>query len=375
MRKSVIVLSVIVLLLPICTGCVQKRILEELGLVVIVGYDPAEKDRIKGAALLHQIDPAAKEKVQVVVTNANTSKGLRNAQNREVSKRVVSGQLRVAIYNEKLARNGIIELADTLSRDSVISDTMFLTVSKGSAENIITHRFPEISNIGTYLYKMIRQNIQGEQISSCTLHEFIHDVYSVGKDPVLPIIERIGDQISLNHTVLFRNDKMVGELRADEAFVLKLIRDRYKAGSLEISLDAEPFRQLKPGFQGNKVDIVIENISSSSQIKLVDPSIPSFSIQVKMNVRIQEVSTDLKLGEKKVIRAFESEISKEFVRRTQKLIAKTQAVKSDPIGFGEVYHSKVRHSNLTDEKWREMYPNAKVHVDVKTIMVRSGVVE
>ncbi|MDQ0876264.1 spore germination protein [Paenibacillus sp. V4I3] len=373
MRKSLLVLSVIVLLFP--TGCVQKRILEELGLIVIVGYDPQENDRIKGTALLHQIDPEAKEKVQVVVTTGNTSKGVRNAQNREVSKRVVGGQLRIAMYNEKLARSGILTLTDTLSRDPSISDTMYVTVSKGSSENIITHRFPEISNIGTYLYKMIRQNIQGEQILSCTLHEFIHDVYAVGKDPVLPIVERSGDEISMHNTAMFQNDKMVGGLKVDEAFLLKLIRDRYRAGALELTLDAEPFKQIKSGIQTDKINIVIENITSSSKIKLVDPTIPSFSVHISMHARIQEISNEMNLGEPKVVHALESEIAKELVRRAQHLITKTQAVQSDPIGFGETYISKVRHSNLTDEKWREMYPKAKVQVDIKAIMVRSGVIE
>ncbi|KQX69035.1 MULTISPECIES: Ger(x)C family spore germination protein [unclassified Paenibacillus] len=373
MRKSLLILSVIVLLFP--TGCVQKRILEELGLIVIVGYDPQENDRIKGTALLHQIDPEAKEKVQVVVTTGNTSKGIRNAQNREVSKRVVSGQLRIAMYNEKLARNGILSLTDTLSRDPSISDTMFVTISKGSTENIITHRFPEISNIGTYLYKMIRQNIQGEQILSCTLHEFIHDVYAVGKDPVLPIVERSGDEISMHNTAMFHNDKMVGGLRVDEAFVLKLIRDRYRAGALELTLDAEPFKLIKSGIQTDKINIVIENITSSSKIKLIDPAVPSYSVHISMQARVQEISNEMNLGEPKVVHALEKEIAKELVRRAQHLITKTQAVNSDPVGFGEILQSKVRHANLTDEKWREMYPKAKVQVDIKAIMVRSGVVE
>jgi spore germination protein len=375
MKKSLLVLSVIVFLIPIWTGCVQKRILEELGLIVIVGYDPLENDRIKGTALLHQIDPDAKEKVQVVVTTGNTSKGIRNAQNREVSKRVVGGQLRIAMFNEKLAQSGILSLTDTLSRDSAHSDTMYVTVSRGSTENIITHRFPEISNIGTYLYKMIRQNIQGEQIPSCTLHEFIHDVYSVGKDPVLPIVERKGDAISLNHTAIFQSDKMVGELKVDESFVLKLIRDRYRAGALELSLDAEPFRQLKSDIQTDKINIVIENIASSSKIKLIDPSIPSFSVRISINARIQEISSELKLGDPTVVHALENEIAKELVRRANHLIAKTQAARSDPIGFGEALQSRVRHANLTDEKWREIYPKAKVQVDIRAKMVRSGVIE
>lgn len=64
-----------------------------------------------------------------------------------------------------------------------------------------------------------------------------------------------------------------------------------------------------------------------------------------------------------------------YDRLTDDIRAVVGALRLDPIGFGEVLQSKVRHVNLTDEKWREMYPKAKVQVDIKAIMVRSGVIE
>ncbi|MGO4274226.1 Ger(x)C family spore germination C-terminal domain-containing protein, partial [Paenibacillus sp. TAF58] len=96
---------------------------------------------------------------------------------------------------------------------------------------------------------------------------------------------------------------------------------------------------------------------------------------ISLHARIQEISNEFNLGEPKVVHTLEDEIAKELVRRAHQLIAKTQAVDSDPIGFGETYRSKVRHANLTDKKWREMYPKAKVQVEIKAVMVRSGVIE
>jgi len=64
-------------------------------------------------------------------------------------------------------------------------------------------------------------------------------------------------------------------------------------------------------------------------------------------------------------------MSKEITR----IIAHSQEVESDIFGFGEKYRSIVRHSNLTKDKWHEMYKNMKVNVKVKFVILRDGVFE
>ncbi|WP_284646393.1 Ger(x)C family spore germination protein [Paenibacillus silviterrae] len=371
-RKRRLALVVLTLAL-ICTGCLETKILEEMGLSVIVGYDPDEDGKITGTSLLHQIDPGAKENVIVVGTTSDTSKGIRNKQNREMSKRVVSGQLRVAVYNEKIARNGIMPLVDTLKRDPSISNTMYLIVSRGKAESIIAHDYPEIVNIGSYLYKMIRQNIRGEQIVSCTLHEFLQAYYSEGLDPVLPIARQVGDEIHLESTAIFLDDKMVGELNMEETFLLKMMKGRYRAGSLELVLDAEPLKEVVKNLKDSELKLVVENIHSKTNIKLVTPSPPTYRIDIKLEGRIQEISSELNLGQQEILRVIEQGISDRLATRTKMMIDKAKKLKADPIGLGEVYRSTIRGSKLTRERWREIYPDVKVDISIKTKIIRSGV--
>ncbi|MFC0211995.1 Ger(x)C family spore germination protein [Paenibacillus chartarius] len=365
------------LLITVPTGCLQNRVLEELGMVVIAGYDPAGEDNVQGTALLHQIDPGAKEQVIVVATTAETSKGIRNEQNREMSKRVVSGQLRVVTYNEQLARKGIMSLVDTLTRDASISDTVYLTVSRGKAEDIIAHRYREISNIGTYLYKLIRQNIRGEQLISCTLHDFLQMVYSEGKDPMLPILKRTDDQIRVDAIALFRDDRMVGDLDMEEAFVLKLISGRFKAGAVEMALDSEPLK--KAGIELPQPDykIVVENIHSSSHVRLSERETPTFEIRISLQGRVQETSAagDMKLNDKEVLQVMEDQISQRMSERVKQLVDKTKRLNCDPIGLGEVYRASVRGSNLTKEQWRDLYLKVQIKTDIRTTIIRTGVMD
>lgn len=64
-------------------------------------------------------------------------------------------------------------------------------------------------------------------------------------------------------------------------------------------------------------------------------------------------------------------MSKEIAR----VIAHSQKVESDIFGFGEKYRSVVRHTDLTKDKWHEMYKDMKVNVNVDFVILRDGVFE
>ncbi|WP_016740817.1 MULTISPECIES: Ger(x)C family spore germination C-terminal domain-containing protein [Bacillales] len=67
------------------------------------------------------INPEAKEKIQVFSATGETSKGIRDRINLQSDKRILGGQIRVALYSEKMAKRGLGSIVDTLYRDSSIS--------------------------------------------------------------------------------------------------------------------------------------------------------------------------------------------------------------------------------------------------------------
>lgn len=366
----------LILVSTLLTSCAQTKVLDKMGLIVITGYDRLKDDRILATSVLHQVDPNAKEKVQVVANTGFTSKGARQAANLETAKKMVSGQIRVTMYSEEIAREGMMELVDTLSRDPSIGTMVYLTIGKGKVHKILSHRYPEISNIGTYLYESIKQNIEGEEMLSPTLHEFLHDYYSMGKDPAIPYIVQHKNEVALQGVALFNKDKMVGLIPAREAFYIKLLRDRFKTGNYELSLNSKALKPfLKQGLNRERIYMVIDNIASGSKIKLVDKSQPAFEAKIEIKARILEISSRLDLSKPNSIKALEKEVNRAFENEAEKVIKKMQKMNSDPVGFGEFYRAFVRDSGLTEEKWDAMYPSAKINVKIHTTILRTGVTE
>lgn len=359
-----------ILLLP---GCVQPRVMEKLGLTVAEGYDDLGSGRIMGTDVMYQIDPDARDIVTVVSSTAFSSKGLRVSMNREISKNIQGGQLRVVVYHDRLAKKGIIHLVDTLGRDAEIGTKVYLTVSKGKTIDILSHRFPEVGNIGRFLYQTIQQNIVKEQILSCTLHEFLHDYYSPGKDPALPLIERVGNEIHLNEVALFQDDRMVGKFRTNEAVYIKIMRNNFKAGIMELSLNSQQL--LKAKDKQKYVRVGLQVLSNSSKVRLVDPKNLRFQIKVKLQAQLAEISTEADLTKKEVVNALQSGISKEISKNAKKVLDKLQKVGSDPVGFGERYLSSVRGATLTSEEWHKMLRKASFDVQVNVRLIRTGVME
>lgn len=372
MRKALVMIAVCSL--AVASGCLQAKTLEKLGMSIVVGIDGVGKDRVLATTVLQKVDPTAKEKTQVVASTGYTSKGSRITSNRELSKKLMGGQLRVAIYSRSLAERGILDLVDTLSRDPMLGTMIYITVSERSAQELLTHRYPEISNIGTYIYEMLRQNIETEEIPSSTLHEFMRDFYSPGQDPVVPLIRRTRNEVIIKGLALFKADRMVGEATPREGVLIKLLRNRAKSVSYESILPTEPLLSYM-GHKDSKLKLVFEIGRSRCRINLVDPAKPSFKISIAMDVTLQEISSPYQLGKSDAVHALEDELGKQIAAEIERLIRKLQKLSSDVVGFGETYRSAVRQVPLKKGEWHAMFRHAEISTDVKLNFIRTGVIE
>lgn len=372
-----VILCILILVLP---GCLKTNIIEQSGNVVAIGYD-AYKNGIKNTTVFYQVDPRAKEKVQVVVTSAKTSKGSNEAVNIEVSKKSLLGQLRVAIYSQELSRHGILSLVDAMSRDPSIGTMVYLAVSEVKAEELLTKRYPEIANIGSYLYGSLRQNIREGNVPSCTLHEFLRAYYSQGDDPVLPIILSQGTEVRLNGLALFNGDRYVGKLPIRNGFFIKIMKGKDIQQQLEIRLPGGPLNNLKlskPFAEKSLQDVyylAAKIIDSKSKLNLTDPHAPKFTVNVSLDMELNEIPPQFDLTDKKVLHTLNQEINKKLTGELNDLIRRLQSVQSDVVGFGEIYRSKLRGSNLTRDEWHEKYRKAEISCSVKVHLIRTGILE
>ncbi|MEL3971738.1 Ger(x)C family spore germination protein [Rossellomorea oryzaecorticis] len=362
--------------LSFLSSCADPSTLEKIGMITTVGYDKADGEEIQTTILILETDPQSVDSTNVISSNALTSKGARIKGSLKSQKKLESGQLRVALYGKEVAEKGFINLADTLSRDHAISDLTYLAVVDGKASEILEKKYEQFSDAGQYVYKEIEQNIKGETIPSPTLHEMLHDYYSVGIDPLMPLLKVEDEMITITGMAIMKDDKMVGRISPIEAFYVKLVNDQYDAGNFELTLKNGNDPELMEGQDSSKkIAVALDTIKSKSKIDLLDEQTLEFDLDISMNARLQEINQKIDLKNPKNIEILDEKISQEMNKEIKELIRYGKSVDSDFIGFGEVYRSAVPHSKLTKKKWHSMYKDVKVNVNIDFQIVRTGVVE
>ncbi|MDZ5473119.1 Ger(x)C family spore germination protein [Bacillus sp. 31A1R] len=378
MKRVVNILTIIILLIPV-TGCVEKNQLEQLGLITAVGFDYSDKkDVIKGTAVLQTFDPQMKNISNIISDEGKTSKGIRENENLKSNNKLVSGQLRVVVFGEEVAKDGTGRLVDTLNRDATIGNMLYISVAKGTAEDLLKKNKIEASqNLGTYLYQLIKQNVEEELVISPTLYEYNHSFYDEGKDPVIPILKLDAGDIVISGAGLFKDDQYIEELKLNKLFFLKVLIDQYKAGALELEL---PIDELKKFIKDDvsdkeKLILTVDNINSNRKIKLLDKEKPKFSVEVNLETRVLEISENVDLGNPEVVKILKKITEKEIKKEMSNLIAHFQNLGIDPVGFGNFYNSRVRGKNFKQEEWREMLKTAEFDIRINNKIVRTGVID
>jgi spore germination protein len=319
----------------------------------------------------------------LISADANTLQTLRAEENLAIDQRLEMGQLRCVIYSKELAEKGIIQLVNALNRDPAVGNMVYLTIADNDAFSIISMDEKKIKvNIGTYLYNLIRQNVERELLISPTLHEFNHKFFDYGQDPVLPILKVKKDKVGISGVALFNDDKMVAKLSNDKLFYLKLLTDEYRTGSKELEFNRDEFAKII-NVQGgksygeiyNKLFISIDNLRSNTQIELVDKKNLTFKVRVKMDSRLLETTNYLDLGQPANMKFIEKKINKEMESQVKRLLLFFQEKQVDPVGIGNEYMAHVRGKPISQKKWKELYKNAKFDVQVNNTLTQTGTMD
>ncbi|MFL6557751.1 MAG: Ger(x)C family spore germination protein [Bacillus sp. (in: firmicutes)] len=368
----------------ISAGCVEQKPLEKLGLITTSGYDMEGTNQIRGTAVVQKFDPMTQSATKVITSVAKTSKGLRQQQNLQSNQKLVSGQLRSVVYSRELAKKGIIQLVDTLNRDAAIGNMVYLTIADKSASEIMeieTNNKGSL-NLGTYMYNLIKQNVEGEQIISPTLHEFNHNYYDIGKDPVLPILKVKDKDVIISGVGLFKGDRLVDELRQGDLFYLKVLIDKYKAGTKEMGYKTDQLKKIiiknenytkKPIF--SKIYVSIDNIRSKTKIEIVDKKNLRFRVDVELDSRLLEMTEALDLGKPTSVKFLEKKLDESMKKKIESLLLHFKELEIDPVGLGNEYEAHLRGKPITQEEWDRKYKDVTFDVHVKNTIERTGVID
>ncbi|MCM3324882.1 Ger(x)C family spore germination protein [Cytobacillus kochii] len=341
----------------ILTGCVQKRIIDELNIAVATGFDPDTSDEhlLKTTFLMEIFNKEMSVENKTVTTTGDLRKETLYKANRQAPSPIVVGGLRLTLYNIAIAERGLSAYVDAYQRDASIGKRIYFATTDSNTEDIFKGEYGPQGN-GSFISDLIEHNIDYGDLPKTNLTLFMRDFYQEGKDIFLPHIKKINEQeIELAGISLFKDHAAYKILPSDKLFYFKLLVDRYSRGDFSIELP-----------DGEKV--AIQSIHSNHKYKLDKKDPTNITIKIKVQGNIKEYSGN-NIDDKK-IKEITNFINKKIKNECLALIKSFQEDNADPIGLGKVYSTKIR--NFDYKEWKEGYPDLNIKVDPKVIILDTG---
>lgn len=363
----------ILLTLLIGTACADVRIADDIALIQGIAYDMAEGDKIRGSFMIPIYENPESTKSDILTDEDRTSRGIQLELNEKSPNKLATGQLRVALFGQRVAERGILDIIDMLYRDTTIGNRIYLAVVKGKGEDLLKEEISITEHAAIYISNLIEQNIKNENLPSMNFHQFIYAYYSDGMDPFLPYLakEKGNAHVKILGLALFDQDKMVSTLPRNKMFYFKLLsREGYQNGAVEIEMS----NKVKDHDGKSGEFAAIENIHSNSRffIRETEQGI-SVKINIKMDGIIQEFTGERGLQKPGVLNEIKRRLEKKIKANTLEMLKDFQKLNIDPIGIGEQYRSSTRSWN--PKEWREKYPHVMFDINVDINILETGVAE
>ncbi|AZN41730.1 Ger(x)C family spore germination protein [Paenibacillus albus] len=352
MKRTVCLLMTICLFL---TACAKQQILDRINLFIVASFDEVSKEQLEVTLAVPQFQAGKPEVVtdELYSKIGHTSTGIRESIGTQMDKPLQPGKLSVALFGSAKASSGIEKELDVLLRNAYFSRRMFLAVVDGKAKDLLREDFNKKDEKGMYLYHLLDANTRKGTLPGQNLHEFEYALVGQGLDPFLPIIQFHKDRIVVSGTALFKEDKYVTAIDANQSRLMKLLLEDMNQGIYEVKLDNGTF-------------LAIENVGSTVKYLMKNAAI---TIRLTMNCKIREAEGYSTSDEH--LRYISKRFKQQLLQSETELIKLFQKNAVDPLGLGDFARSRNRH--WTEEGWMRQYPVMNVNVALKVNMMESGI--
>lgn len=378
MKRMGLLLCICILMTISITGCWSRRELNDLAIAVGMGIDKSGSKYHVSVQVVEPAEVAGNKSsgVAPVTMYQATGNTLLEALRKMTTispRKIYIAHLRVVVIGESLAKEGIADSLDFLTRDPEARNDFFIVIAKETKAidtlKILTN-LEKVPSVRLFSALEVSEK-QWAPTTAVKVDKLISDLVSEGRHPILTGLKVIGDpkigetkknvetilspaDLQYSGLAVFRKDKLIGWLSNEEGKAYNYINDNVKstAGSV-ICPD------------GGKITLKV--IRSHTKIKgSVRDDRPRIDIEVMTEANVAEVQCHLDLRNVETI----ENVEKWADQRAEELINKTitrvqQDYKVDIFGFGEA----IRRSNPKDwkklkENWDQTFVNIPVNIKV-----------
>ncbi|WP_342431484.1 Ger(x)C family spore germination protein [Neobacillus sp. FSL H8-0543] len=354
MKRLFLVLALLLQL----SGCVEKKVIDDINIVIGIGFDHSRDKQILGTFLTQTYNADKSIGNQTFSSKAILRRDLLIKANRQSSQPLVTGGLGVTVVGEELGKRGMKDILDVYQRDVAIGARNFFAISEGKAQNILQGKYGTEGS-GNYLYTLLDTHIKTKDLPKTNLHLLLRDYYQTGKDIYLPRLKQISnDQVEISGISLFNEDKVVGIIPSEKMFFFRLLVDKYSNGNFSVPKEKDGKASIK-------------SIHSKHKFKISKKNPSEVTIHIRIKGTIQEY-TGKEMQEKKEIEKIRKELEKEVEKECLQLVKHFQEQEIDPIGLGQFYKSRNRGFDF--KKWEDDYKNLNVKIVCNVIIEGTSII-
>lgn len=351
--KKVSSILIFIMAISILTGCWSRRELNDLAIISALSIDKIDNQYEITIQVINPTEVVGKQQTSSnpVTTFRETGPTLLEALRKmalEKPRKAYLPHLRIIVFGEEMARNGIQNSLDYLLRDHEVRADFLFTVAKNQKGSEILNVTSTIEKIpATKIFKSIDTSEKGlAQTKSVQLAELYTQIISKGSNPVLTGVyirgnRKIGNDISnmekisspakidLDNLAIFKDDKLVDWFTSEESRGYNFITDNIKQTILTVPC------------KNNEGDITLDVIRSKTKMKTkVKGDKPFMEIITRTEGTIGEMTCSRDIYSEKTIEEMEKSLEKRLKELMEKTIEKAKKNQTDVFGLGEEIHRK-----------------------------------
>lgn len=355
----------------ILTGCWDQIIFEKVGLVLTAGIEQAPNGELTINYAYPVVDSSKKDAVGLEITEATLVRGAREKARLSSPKYMEGGKIQQVLLSDSLAKNGIHDILEIFQRDVSLPAIAYIVVVEGSPSELLKEasQFKNTPRVSFYLFQLVDNNVQISNIPNTKVFDFDINFFAPGLDPVAPMIKLKENSVEITGSALFSDDKMVGRLSQTHTLFLIGLMDQAK--KTDLIIPAEEFPSKNKAKYG--MALTLQKPKRGVHIDFDEEGFPIIRVTMKYKCVLDEYrwneTTDPKEQEK-----LEKFITGYLNKHLNETIQIMQKANSDPIGFGDMIRAKY-YEYWKSIDWKEIYPEAQIHVSSDVEIIREGLIK
>ncbi|WP_432661858.1 Ger(x)C family spore germination protein [Wukongibacter baidiensis] len=388
MKRTFILFFILIIFTPSLTGCWSSREINEISIASALGIDKSDEGYLVTVQLINPGEIAAQAtSTRTPVTTYRTSgESILEAMRKltlETPRKIYLSHLRLLVFGEDFAKDGIGKSLDFLSRDHEMRADYYIAVAKNVTAGELLDVLTPVEKIpANKIFSSLEMSTQSwASTYDVQLDELISSLISDGSNPVLTGIIIKGDSnvgndvrnvekvdspttIQLRYIAGFKKDKLVGWLSEEESIGYNYIMDHITSTIVTV-----------PWPEDGKVSI--ELIRTNASIKgIVEDGQPKIDIEVWAEGNVGDVQSKVDLSKTENIYSLEKVVGEKIKSQMEAAIKRAQEdFESDIFGFGDVIHRV--DPNLWKElkdNWDKEFKKLEVNIKVNAKIRRLGTI-